>query len=79
VRINEEMKNGVFWDVTPCGPCKNRKTSNLANEELLELKENQLLLSRKLRLVAVGTRSAHHATPFYLQKLTLTLPTSSIA
>jgi hypothetical protein len=18
------MKNGVFWDVTPCGPCKNR-------------------------------------------------------
>jgi hypothetical protein len=19
------MKNGVFWDVTPCGPCKNRR------------------------------------------------------
>jgi hypothetical protein len=18
------MKNGIFWDVTPCGPCKNR-------------------------------------------------------
>jgi cytidine deaminase len=20
------MKNGVFWDVTPCGSCKNRLT-----------------------------------------------------
>jgi hypothetical protein len=20
-----EMKNGVFWDVTPCGYCKNRR------------------------------------------------------
>jgi hypothetical protein len=20
----ESMKNGVFWDVTPCGSCKNR-------------------------------------------------------
>jgi hypothetical protein len=19
------MQNGVFWDVTPCGPCKNRR------------------------------------------------------
>jgi hypothetical protein len=19
------MKSGVFWDVTPCGPCKNRR------------------------------------------------------
>jgi hypothetical protein len=19
------MKNAVFWDVTPCGPCKNRR------------------------------------------------------
>jgi hypothetical protein len=21
------MKNGVFWDVTPCGSCKNRRSS----------------------------------------------------
>jgi hypothetical protein len=20
-----DMKNGVFWDVTPCGSCKNRR------------------------------------------------------
>jgi hypothetical protein len=20
------MKNGVFWDVTPCGSCKNRRS-----------------------------------------------------
>jgi hypothetical protein len=25
VRINEELKNGVFWDVMPCGSCKNRR------------------------------------------------------
>jgi hypothetical protein len=25
VRIIEELKNGVFWDVTPCGSCKNRR------------------------------------------------------
>jgi hypothetical protein len=24
-RIYQMMKNGVFWDVTPCGSCKNRR------------------------------------------------------
>jgi hypothetical protein len=23
--INYNPKNGVFWDVTPCGSCKNRR------------------------------------------------------
>jgi hypothetical protein len=23
------MKNGVFWDVTPCGSCKNRSVRRL--------------------------------------------------
>jgi hypothetical protein len=23
------MKNGVFWDVTPCGSCKNRRLNTL--------------------------------------------------
>jgi hypothetical protein len=22
---DEAVKNGVFWDVTPCGSCKNRR------------------------------------------------------
>jgi hypothetical protein len=22
---NQMVKNGVFWDVTPCGSCKNRR------------------------------------------------------
>jgi hypothetical protein len=22
---SQDKKNGVFWDVTPCGPCKNRR------------------------------------------------------
>jgi hypothetical protein len=22
---NPQLKNGVFWDVTPCGSCKNRR------------------------------------------------------
>jgi hypothetical protein len=25
VFIAVPMKNGVFWDVTPCGSCKNRR------------------------------------------------------
>jgi hypothetical protein len=25
VSKNSSMKNGVFWDVTPCGPCKDRR------------------------------------------------------
>jgi hypothetical protein len=24
------MKNGVFWDVTPCGSCKNRRFGGTA-------------------------------------------------
>jgi hypothetical protein len=24
------MKNGVFWDVTPCGSCKNRRSEELS-------------------------------------------------
>jgi hypothetical protein len=24
------MKNGVFWDVTPCGPCKKRRFGELS-------------------------------------------------
>jgi hypothetical protein len=24
------MKNGVFWDVTPCGSCKNRRFGGLS-------------------------------------------------
>jgi hypothetical protein len=23
-KLNNSMKNGVFWDVTPCGSCENR-------------------------------------------------------
>jgi ribosomal protein S27E len=26
------MKNTVFWDVTPCGSCKNRQTISLPVE-----------------------------------------------
>jgi hypothetical protein len=24
------MENAVFWDVTPCGPCKNRRSEELS-------------------------------------------------
>jgi hypothetical protein len=24
IQRREKLKNGVFWDVTPCGSCKNR-------------------------------------------------------
>jgi hypothetical protein len=26
----ETMRNGVFWDVTPCGSCKNRRFGGLS-------------------------------------------------
>jgi hypothetical protein len=29
------MKNGVFWDVTPCGSCKNRRSGG--TQRLLHL------------------------------------------
>jgi hypothetical protein len=25
MKVKVELKNGVFWDVTPCGSCKNRR------------------------------------------------------
>jgi hypothetical protein len=25
MKIEEFLKNGAFWDVTPCGSCKNRR------------------------------------------------------
>jgi hypothetical protein len=25
VKTTTELKNGVFWDVTPCGPCMKRR------------------------------------------------------
>jgi hypothetical protein len=25
VKVKEMLKNGVFWHVTPCGSCKNRR------------------------------------------------------
>jgi hypothetical protein len=28
------LKNGVFWDVTPCGSCKNRRFVTLIKEAL---------------------------------------------
>jgi hypothetical protein len=29
------MKNGVFWNVTPCGVCKNRRFGGTSNRRLL--------------------------------------------
>jgi hypothetical protein len=31
------MKNGVFWDVTPCGSCKNRRFGGTSLPTLVTL------------------------------------------
>jgi hypothetical protein len=52
------MKNIVFWDVTPCGSCKNRRFSGTyrlhhqgdKNQEpgtTLEVTSNQSMLAKK--------------------------------
>jgi hypothetical protein len=34
------MKNGVFWDVTPCGCCKNRHFGGIQEDIILQYTEN---------------------------------------
>jgi hypothetical protein len=41
------MKNGVFWDVTPCGSCKNRVSEELSASFI-----------RVTRIVELGTTLA---------------------
>jgi hypothetical protein len=52
------VKNAIFWDVTPCGSCKNRRfggTNGLHNhaERISELGKT-LAVTRKLLLVTVN-------------------------
>jgi hypothetical protein len=28
--MNNNLKNGVFWDVMPCGSCKNQRSEELS-------------------------------------------------
>jgi hypothetical protein len=35
------MKNGVFWDVTPCGSCKNTEDTILHDMRSLDLLLNK--------------------------------------
>jgi hypothetical protein len=43
------MKNGVFWDVTPCGSCKNRRFGGF------EMQQGEDLHNEGNRPIAVGT------------------------
>jgi hypothetical protein len=37
------MKYGVFWDVTPCGSCRNRRLEELTRAALRNIPEDAIL------------------------------------
>jgi hypothetical protein len=50
------MKNGVFWDVTPCGSCKNRRFGGTSR--LLHLGDENRWLGRTLAVTS-NRRTLH--------------------
>jgi hypothetical protein len=53
------MKNAVFWDVTPCGPCKNRRFGGkaVATSLILFTMMMEAILSVKTSVLIRATRS----------------------
>jgi hypothetical protein len=57
------MKNGVFWDVTPCGSCKNRRfggrllvTANVPSSPILVTLMKEALSSSETSVLTRATR-----------------------
>jgi hypothetical protein len=51
------MKNGVFWDVTPCGSCKNRRFGGNNTNLYLNAKSHNLPSNKQ----AVSSTLVHRA------------------
>jgi hypothetical protein len=49
------MKNGVFWDVTLCGPCKNFTTSVVPSSPILVTLMKEALSSSETSVLTRGT------------------------
>jgi hypothetical protein len=53
------MKNAVFWDVTPCWPCKNRRFRGTYR---LHLQGRKLLATLRLMLEVLKTCRSHEGS-----------------
>jgi hypothetical protein len=62
------MKNGVFWDVTPCGSCKNTRR-NIPEDTILNVVPRSPILVTLMMVelrsseTSVLTRSTRHNIP----------------
>jgi hypothetical protein len=50
------MKNGVFWDVTPCGSCKYRRFSVVRSSPILVTLMKEALNSSETSFLTRATR-----------------------
>jgi hypothetical protein len=48
------MNNGVFWDVTPCGPCKNRRFGRL-RASFMRVRNTEVFLRSVRRLLVTAS------------------------
>jgi hypothetical protein len=70
------MKNAVFWDVTPCGSCKNRRFGGIYRFH--RQGEDNPLASNNVRTIVTEAGTAFLRGVFQLRVIANVVPMSSI-